>query len=68
MLGYLRRTLRKLEGRDAAAEPYPEVYLAALQSRDFLGEVGASIGAHMTYLTLVLRTDPSHIEILITFE
>src|SRR5438105_8490550 len=27
MLGYLRRTLRKLEGRDAAAEPYPDALL-----------------------------------------
>ena len=35
-----------------AAKPYPEVYLAALQNRDFLGEGGA----HMAYITLVVRT------------
>lgn len=37
---------------DWAAEPYPEVYLAALQNRDFLG----APGAHISYITLVLRT------------
>jgi putative ABC transport system permease protein len=42
---------------DWAAEPYPEIYLAALQNRDFLGESGASIGSHMTYITLVARAD-----------
>jgi len=41
---------------DWAAEPYPEMYLAALQNRDFLGESAESIRAHMTYITLVLRT------------
>jgi predicted permease len=42
---------------DWAAEPEPEIYLAALQNRDFMGEAGSSIGAHMTYLTLVVRAD-----------
>ena len=37
---------------DWAAEPVPEMYLAALQNRDFLGE-----SSHMSYITLVLRTD-----------
>ncbi len=37
---------------DWAAEPYPEVYLAALQNRDFLGD-GAS---HTAYITVVART------------
>jgi putative ABC transport system permease protein len=37
---------------DWAVEPDPEIYLAALQSRDFLGEGGA----HMAYITLVVRT------------
>jgi putative ABC transport system permease protein len=37
---------------DWASEPYPEIYLAALQNREFLGE-GAS---HMAYITLVVRT------------
>lgn len=40
---------------DWAVPPYPEVYLAALQSRDFLGENAAGIGTHMTYVTLVVR-------------
>jgi putative ABC transport system permease protein len=42
---------------DWAAKPYPEVYLAALQNRDFLGDGDA----HMAYLTLVVRTagDPA---------
>jgi putative ABC transport system permease protein len=40
-----------------ASEPLPEMYLAALQSRDFLG----AGGAHTAYITLVVRTggDPS---------
>ena len=36
---------------DWAAPPYPEVYLAALQNRDFLGDGGS----HMAYITLVVR-------------
>ncbi len=40
-----------------ASEPQSEMYLAALQNRDFLGEGGT----HMAYITLVVRTggDPS---------
>jgi predicted permease len=38
---------------DWAADPAPEVYLAALQNRDFLTERGA----HFAYITLVIRTD-----------
>jgi predicted permease len=40
-----------------AAPIYPEVYLAAFQNRQFLGEAGA----HMAYITLVVRTtgDPT---------
>lgn len=37
---------------DWAADPYPEVYLAALQHRDFLG----SSASHFSYITLVIRT------------
>jgi predicted permease len=37
---------------DWAAEPYPEVYLSALQSRDFLG----GGGSHTAYITIVART------------
>jgi predicted permease len=42
---------------DWASPPYPEVYLAALQNRDFLG-IGDS---HIAYITLVARTtgDPA---------
>jgi putative ABC transport system permease protein len=44
---------------DWASEPYPEVYLAALQNRDFLGETGS----HISYITLVARTagDPAQL-------
>jgi hypothetical protein len=42
---------------DVSGVSYPEVYLAALQDHDFLRDAGTSIGAHMTYLTLVVRTD-----------
>jgi putative ABC transport system permease protein len=41
---------------DWADEPYPEVYLAALQTRDFLGESTSPIASHTTYITLVART------------
>ena len=42
-----------------ASPPYPEVYLAALQNRDFLG-IGES---HTAYITLVMRTigDPAEL-------
>jgi len=43
---------RNAKQNDWAAPPYPEVYLAALQNRDFLGDPGS----HMAYLTLVART------------
>ncbi len=38
---------------DWAAAPEPEVYLAALQNREFLGTGG--LGSHIAYLTLVVR-------------
>jgi putative ABC transport system permease protein len=41
---------------DWAEEPDPEIYLAALQHRNFLGENGDPIEPHMTYITLVART------------
>jgi predicted permease len=41
---------------DWAHDPDPEMYLAALQNRDFLGN-GDPISAHMTYVTLVVRGD-----------
>ena len=42
---------------DWAGVPDPEVYLAALQNRDFLGDSGS----HIAYITLVVRTsgDPA---------
>jgi predicted permease len=42
---------------DWASAPSPEIYLAALQNPDFLGERGTGIAAHMTYITLVVRSD-----------
>ena len=46
---------------DWAATPSPEVYLAALQNHDFLGESGSEVASHMAYITLVARTagDPA---------
>jgi putative ABC transport system permease protein len=38
---------------DWASNPYPEVYLAALQNRDFLG----APDSHIAYITLVVRTE-----------
>ena len=38
---------------DWTVDPYPEMYLAALQSPDFLGE--GTIAPHMSYITLVVR-------------
>jgi putative ABC transport system permease protein len=48
---------------DWAAEPSPEVYLAALQNRDFLGETGS----HISYITLVVRTagDPAEVAVAV---
>ena len=42
---------------DWTSDPYPEMYLAALQSPDFLGNGADDIGAHMTYITVVVRSD-----------
>jgi putative ABC transport system permease protein len=41
---------------DWASEPYPEMYLAALQSPDFLGTGTDVISPHMSYITLVVRS------------
>ncbi len=49
--------VKNAKQEDWAAEPDPEVYLPALQSRDFLGEGGGPIAAHMMYITLVVRAD-----------
>lgn len=44
---------------DWVGEIYPEVFLAALQNADFLGEEGAHV--HTSYITMVVRTagDPA---------
>jgi len=46
---------------DWAATPFPEVYLAAFQNHDFLGDSGSEAGEHFSYITLVARTagDPA---------
>jgi putative ABC transport system permease protein len=46
---------------DWAATPYPEVYLAAFQNHDFLGDSGSEIVSHVSYITLVVRAarDPA---------
>jgi predicted permease len=42
---------------DMVSPPYPEVYVAALQTPEFMGEGTGDIGVHMTYLTLVVRSN-----------
>jgi putative ABC transport system permease protein len=44
-----------------AATPFPEVYLAAFQNHDFLGDSGSEVASHISYITLVARTagDPA---------
>jgi predicted permease len=42
---------------DWASEPDPEMYLAALQNHDFLGNGPDPIATHMSYITLVVRSD-----------
>jgi predicted permease len=42
---------------DWAHDPDPEIYLSALQNRSFLGEDRSNIGTHMSYITLVIRTE-----------
>jgi len=46
---------------DWAAKPEPEVYLAAFQNHDFLGDSGSEIASHVSYITLVARAagDPA---------
>jgi putative ABC transport system permease protein len=44
-----------------AATPLPEIYLAAFQNHDFLGDSGSEVASHISYITLVARTagDPA---------
>ena len=46
---------------DWTAAPLPEVYLAAFQNHDFLGDSGSEVASHVSYITLVARTsgDPA---------
>jgi putative ABC transport system permease protein len=48
--------VRDAKQGDWRATPDPEVYLAAFQNHDFLGDSLKEIGTHMTYITLVVRT------------
>lgn len=47
--------VRNAKQEDWAANPYPEMYLAALQTPEFLGLGTGGIGTHMNYITLVVR-------------
>ncbi len=42
---------------DMVSDPYPEMYLAALQTPEFLGEGSDPVVPHMSCLTLVARGD-----------
>lgn len=42
---------------DMVSDPYPEMYLAALQTPEFMGDNSDPIGLHMAYITLVVRGD-----------
>jgi predicted permease len=46
---------------DWTAAPDPEVYLAAFQNHDFLGDSASDVASHVAYITLVVRTagDPA---------
>jgi predicted permease len=46
---------------DWTARPEPEVYLAAFQNHDFMGDSGSEAASHVSYITLVVRAaeDPA---------
>jgi putative ABC transport system permease protein len=46
---------------DWAGKPDPEIYLAAFQNHDFLGDSGSEVASHVSYVTLVVRAvgDPA---------
>lgn len=48
---------------DWASKPFPEMYLAALQNREFMGEASSYLSPHMDYVTLVVRTDGNPAEL-----
>lgn len=41
---------------DMVSDAYPEMYLAALQTPEFMGEDLKDVGGHMSYLTVVMRS------------
>jgi predicted permease len=49
---------------DMESAPYPEIYLAALQTPEFLGEGTGAAGPHMSYMTVVLRSSASAAELM----
>jgi putative ABC transport system permease protein len=49
---------------DMVSPPYPEVYVAALQTPEFMGEGTGDIGMHMTYLTLVVRSNQNPVNLV----
>src|SRR5439155_11923831 len=46
---------------DWAGKPDPEIYLAAFQNHDFLGDSGSEVASHVSYVTLLVRAvgDPA---------
>ncbi len=48
---------------DMVSPPYPEIYLAALQTPEFMGTSSDQISPHMTYITLVARGDASPVQL-----
>lgn len=48
---------------DMISAPYPEMYLPALQTPEFMGEGSDQIGAHMSYITLVVRGNANPAEL-----
>ncbi len=48
---------------DLVSDAYPEMYLAALQTPEFMGESSDPLGLHMEYLTLVVRGDGNPVEL-----
>jgi putative ABC transport system permease protein len=49
---------------DWTAAAYGEVYLAAFQNHDFLGDSSSDIDSHMSYITLVARTADASADVI----
>jgi predicted permease len=52
---------------DLVSNPYPEMYLPALQTPEFLGARNDPIAPHMSYITLVIRTDSNPADVMNSF-